>query len=121
MSLIHLQILENTVSRLTNMSATLTASISPPAFPTSKIPTTSIRQSTVKQVSTINELLICRSETFPDAPLVAYPSTSRGRADYVDYTANDLDRFADEAAQKLTALGLQPQVSDITLSVLNTN
>lgn len=63
-----------------------------------------------KKPQTINELLIDRAQNIPKTPLLAYPATPRGRGDYAYYTAYDLDRFADEAAHKLTSLGLHPQV-----------
>jgi hypothetical protein len=55
-------------------------------------------------------LLFSRSQTIPDVPLVAYPETPRGRADYVRYTARDLDRFADHGAKKYASMGLVSQV-----------
>ena len=55
---------------------------------------------------TINDLLLSRCRTIPDVPLVAYPG--KGKADYVHYTANDLDRFADEGAKKYVLMGLAP-------------
>lgn len=57
-------------------------------------------------IYTIDDLLFNRSQTIPDVPLIAYPATSRGRADYVRYTAKDLDRFANHGAMKYTSMGL---------------
>lgn len=59
---------------------------------------------------TVDDLLFSRSQTIPDVPLVAYPATPRGQADYVHYTARDLDRFADHGASKYASLGLVSQV-----------
>ncbi|KUJ18380.1 acetyl-CoA synthetase-like protein [Mollisia scopiformis] len=58
---------------------------------------------------TVDDLLFNRSRTIPDTPLVAYPASSRGRADYVHYTAQDLDRFADHSASKYASMGLVPE------------
>jgi hypothetical protein len=63
---------------------------------------------------TVDDLLFNRSQTIPDVSLVAYPGTTRGRSDYVHYTARDLDRFADHGAQKYASLGLQPEVFFLT-------
>lgn len=60
---------------------------------------------------TVDDLIFNRSQTVPDIPLVAYPSSLRGRSDYVHYTARDLDRFADHGANVLSSLGLKPSVS----------
>ncbi|ESZ94246.1 hypothetical protein SBOR_5380 [Sclerotinia borealis F-4128] len=57
---------------------------------------------------TIDDLIYNRSQTIPDVPLVAYPGSSRGRSDYVHYTARDLDRFADHGANAYTSIGLVP-------------
>lgn len=59
---------------------------------------------------TVDDLLFNRSQTIPEVPLVAYPATPRGRADYVNYSARDLDRFADHGANKYASMGLAPQV-----------
>lgn len=65
---------------------------------------------TVRSLYTVDDLLYNRSQTIPDVPLVAYPATARSRADYVHYTAKDLDRFADHGARKFASMGLVPQV-----------
>ncbi|KAL5322381.1 hypothetical protein ACEPPN_010354 [Leptodophora sp. 'Broadleaf-Isolate-01'] len=66
---------------------------------------------TVRSLYTVDDLLYNRSQTIPDVPLVAYPATARSRADYVHYTAKDLDRFADHGARKFASMGLVPQSS----------
>lgn len=68
--------------------------------------------------STIDELLRKRAETYPDTPLLAYPASIRGTADFVTYTAQDLDRFAEAVARKLQKNGLRPAVSLDPLSLL---
>ena len=63
-----------------------------------------------KAMYTVDDLLFNRSQTTADVPLVAYPATARGRADYAHYTARDLDRFADHGASKYVTMGLALQV-----------
>jgi hypothetical protein len=63
-----------------------------------------------KAMYTVDDLLFSRSQTIPDVPLVAYPATARGRADYIHYTAKDLDRFADHGANKYISVGLALRV-----------
>jgi acyl-CoA synthetase (AMP-forming)/AMP-acid ligase II len=58
---------------------------------------------------TINDLLVGRALSTPDAPLLAYPATSRGQDDYIHYTGRDLDRFADEAIRRFMSQGLMPK------------
>jgi hypothetical protein len=59
---------------------------------------------------TIDDLLVNRATAFPDQPVLGYPSSARGRADYVYYSNSDLDRFADEAARHLLSIGLAANV-----------
>ncbi len=59
---------------------------------------------------TVDDLIFNRGQTIPDVALVAYPATGRSRADYIHYTANDLDRFADYGAKKYASIGLISQV-----------
>jgi hypothetical protein len=82
----------------------------------------SFTTSTVKEVATqghkedpsiprtIDELLRSRAETHPNSALLAYPKSSRGVADFVTYTARDLDRFAEAVARKLQKNGLRAAV-----------
>ena len=63
--------------------------------------------------NTIDELLRNRVETHPNDPLLAYPKTFGAAADFVTYTAQDLDRFADEVARKLQSNGLKPAVGHL--------
>ncbi|KAH7305946.1 hypothetical protein B0I35DRAFT_399895 [Stachybotrys elegans] len=55
---------------------------------------------------TINELILQRAEVIPDQLLIAYPDEN---SEWVEYTARDLDNFADEVAKKLSHLGLKPR------------
>ncbi|TVY83631.1 Non-canonical non-ribosomal peptide synthetase FUB8 [Lachnellula suecica] len=57
-------------------------------------------------IYTINDLLLERTRSIPDEPLVGYPASTRGSNDYVYYTAKDLDRFADGAVKSLIDQGL---------------
>ncbi|TID06887.1 Non-canonical non-ribosomal peptide synthetase FUB8 [Colletotrichum higginsianum] len=77
---------------------------------TSEKPTVEIVE-TVKplELRTVTDLLLRRVEEAPDVDVLAYPATARGRDDYVNYTAKDLDRFADEAARKYAQAGLLPE------------
>ena len=67
---------------------------------------------------TIDDLLLSRCRTIPDVPLVAYPATARGKADYAHYTATDLDRFADEGAKRYISMGLVPD-EDVCVTCMN--
>src|SRR5437763_13110908 len=58
------------------------------------------------QLYTIDDLLACRASTSPDTPVLGYPLSARGRADYVYYSNSNLNRLADEAARRLLSLGL---------------
>ncbi|MCJ1445536.1 MAG: hypothetical protein MMC23_006041 [Stictis urceolatum] len=60
-------------------------------------------------INSINELLVNRAVTIPDKPLLAYPTNGHDSGNYLEYTANDLDCFADEAAKRYTVLGLSPK------------
>lgn len=42
----------------------------------------------------------------PDEPLVGYPKSAHGTADYVYYTPSDLDRFANGAVKEYKLAGL---------------
>ncbi|OLN97928.1 Iterative polyketide synthase CazM 2 [Colletotrichum chlorophyti] len=61
------------------------------------------------ELRTVTDLLLRRVQEAPDVDVLAYPATARGKDDYVNYTAKDLDRFADEAARKYAQAGLLPE------------
>lgn len=88
-----------------------TEGVIPRSILTSEKPTVEIVE-TVKpiELKTVTDLLLKRVEEAPDVDVLAYPATARGRDDYVNYTAKDLDRFADEAARKYAQAGLLPEV-----------
>ncbi|KAH6670393.1 putative NRPS-like enzyme [Halenospora varia] len=60
----------------------------------------------VDEIYSINDLLLERTRTIPDDPLVGYPSSIHSPGDYVYYSAKDLSRFADGTAQALCGQGL---------------
>ena len=69
-------------------------------------------------INTVDDLLLSRVHTSPNTTLLAYPATPRGKNDYVDYSARDLDRFVDQAAQNYATAGLFPQVSQVIVKSL---
>ncbi|KAF6835139.1 Iterative polyketide synthase CazM 2 [Colletotrichum musicola] len=87
-----------------------TEGVTPRSILTSEKPTVEIVE-TVKPIElrTVTDLLLRRVEEAPDVDVLAYPASARGRDDYVNYTAKDLDRFADEAARKYAQAGLLPE------------
>lgn len=101
------------------MSTTATETARTSALTTSKSDAQTINESRSKTMYTVDDLLFNRSQTIPDVPLVAYPATARGRADYVHYTARDLDRFADHGASKYKSTGLLPQVCIVSIELQN--
>ncbi|KAL8377138.1 hypothetical protein RB595_008015 [Gaeumannomyces hyphopodioides] len=64
----------------------------------------------------VDDLIRERASTIPDAPLITYPNSPVRCADWVEYTARDLDTFADEAAKELTGRGLMPKERKSTKS-----
>ncbi|TDZ41551.1 Adenylate-forming reductase Nps10 [Colletotrichum trifolii] len=87
-----------------------TQGVAPRSILSSEKPTVEIIE-TVKPVEpqTVTDLLLKRVEDAPDVDVLAYPASPRGRDDYVNYTARDLDRFADEAARQYARAGLLPE------------
>ncbi|TLD30841.1 hypothetical protein PspLS_01795 [Pyricularia sp. CBS 133598] len=59
--------------------------------------------------TTVDDLIRDRAATIPDTPLITYPNSRTRCADWVEYTARDLDTYADEAAKELSRLGLIPK------------
>lgn len=91
--------------------ATIAASIEPLGFDARKVPivvTSAVQQ--VHVINTVDDVLLCRLRTSPTAPLISYPATPRGKTDYMDYSADDLNRFVDEAVRKYASSGLIPEV-----------
>ena len=62
------------------------------------------------KINSINDFIIHQARSIPDTALIAYPATELGAADFVNYSARDLDTFADEAAKALASQGLVPKV-----------
>jgi len=71
---------------------------------------TSVEDFKTNRLYTIDDLIVDRATTSPNVPVLGYPASARGRADYVFYSNSDLDRFADEAARNLISSGLHSNV-----------
>ncbi|KAK7222781.1 hypothetical protein V2G26_010784 [Clonostachys chloroleuca] len=67
-----------------------------------------------EQINSINDFILHQARTIPDTPLLEYPGTELGAADFVAYTARQLDEFADEAAKNLARQGLKPSSAKST-------
>lgn len=65
------------------------------------------------QIETVDDLLLKRIRDYPDSAFISYPASPRGKSDYVDYTASQVDQFADEAARRYAASGVLPDVSTL--------
>lgn len=63
------------------------------------------------KINSINDFILHQAHSIPDTVLIAYPGSEFGASDFKDFTAKDLDDFADEAAHDLAGQGLKPQVS----------
>lgn len=72
------------------------------------------------KINSITDFIRYQARNIPDTPLIAYPSSEHGASDFVDYTAKELDAFADEAAKWLVAQGLKPTVGLSCPSDFNT-
>lgn len=90
---------------------TLRRSIEPVAFDARKVPIEMANAVQVPAINTVDDILLSRLITSPTAPLISYPATPRGKTDYVDYSADDLNRFVDEAVRNYASSGLIPEVS----------
>jgi hypothetical protein len=71
---------------------------------------TSVEEFKTNRLYTIDDLIVDRASTSPNAPVLGYPASVRGRTDYAYYSNSDLDRFADEAARNLISSGLHSNV-----------
>lgn len=81
-----------------------------PWLGTADHPTKAITIEMPQMINTISDLLSYQAEHIPDAPIIAYPGSDYGSSDFVDYTAKQLDQFADHAAHELARAGLRPTV-----------
>lgn len=102
--------------------ATLTSTIvDQPGFDSAKSPavTTSHVEASGK-INSITDFMVYQAQTIPETPLIAYPASENGASDFVDYTARELDAFADEAARWLSRQGLRPSVRGLELWGLET-
>jgi hypothetical protein len=79
-----------------------------------KPPTTDLDFQSEKEINSINDFIVHQARSIPDKPLIAYPASELGAADFENYTAKDLDAFADEAAKALASQGLIPKVKQNT-------
>jgi hypothetical protein len=70
----------------------------------------SVEEFKANRLYTIDDLIVDRASTSPNAPVLGYPASARGCADYVYYSNSDLDRFTDEVARNLISLGLHSNV-----------
>ncbi|KAF2098088.1 acetyl-CoA synthetase-like protein [Rhizodiscina lignyota] len=68
-----------------------------------------LKPSKRKDINCINDLIIHKAETIPDTVLIAYPASDRENGSLAEYTAKELDLFADAAATRLTSMGLVPR------------
>jgi hypothetical protein len=78
---------------------------------TSTVAEITSQQAVPSMPHTVDDLIQRRAKSHADTPLIAYPRSIRGCADFAEYTAKDLDRFADEIARGFHSQGLQPAVS----------
>lgn len=62
------------------------------------------------KINSINDFIVHQAHTLPNTTLIGYPGSELGASDFVDYTARELDTFADEAAKHLARRGLVPRV-----------
>jgi hypothetical protein len=90
---------------LLTMSVSVTAAVAPSSV---REPILHGAASKIDSINSINDLIVYQAQTIPNTPLIAY--SEHGSNSYVDYTAKDLDQFADEAAKELSGLGLRPKV-----------
>lgn len=95
------------------MMAAITATLVGSGIPSldqEKASTTAVVAEAPVKFNSINDFVVYQGQTLPDTPLIAYPGSELGAADFVDYTAKELDQFADEAAKELASQGLTPTV-----------
>ena len=71
--------------------------------------TTSIAE--LSEMRSINDLITYQACNIPDSPLIAYPGSEFGASDFREYTARELDLYADRGAKCLARRGLKPTVS----------
>ncbi|QDS74306.1 putative secondary metabolism biosynthetic enzyme [Venturia effusa] len=88
---------------------TTAARIKPLVFDAPKVPIVTTNAVQVDTIRTVDDVLLNRKRTSPTAPLISYPVTPRGKTDYKDYSAEDLNRFVDEAIRLYASSGLFPE------------
>lgn len=93
------------------MAAVTTLAGHTPGLDAAKAPATITTSAvTPDKINSITDFIRYQARSIPDTPLLAYPSSEHGASDFVDYTAKELDSFADAAAKELTRQGLRPSV-----------
>ncbi|KAJ3526856.1 hypothetical protein NM208_g10983 [Fusarium decemcellulare] len=90
--------------------AAITASITPDLGAAKHAAVTVVAPKPEK-INCINDFMLHQARSIPDTPLIAYPASELGASDFVNYTAKDLDAFADEAAKALASQGLVPKAA----------
>ncbi len=55
-----------------------------------------------------DDLLRLRAADKTQVPLLCFPKSERGTADYEEFTGRDIDRFVDQAAKYYLRCGLHP-------------
>jgi hypothetical protein len=82
-----------------------------------------ISNSKPEEINTINDLILYKARTTPTTPLIAYPRSDSAGSELAEYTAKDLDHFADAVAKEFARSGLHPKVSTYRFghSILSTS
>lgn len=78
--------------------------------------TTSNKISDLGELLLLDDLLTVRAADQEQIPLLAYPRDDHNTTDFEFFTAQDLDRFVDQAAKHYIQDGLLPPVSFSVLS-----
>ncbi|KAF5011710.1 hypothetical protein FDECE_2170 [Fusarium decemcellulare] len=91
--------------------AAVTASITPDLGAAKHAATVTVVAPKPEKINCINDFMLHQARSIPDTPLIAYPASELGASDFVNYTAKDLDAFADEAAKALAGQGLVPKAA----------
>jgi hypothetical protein len=71
-----------------------------------------------EEINTMNDLILYKARTTPNTPLIAYPRSDSAGSELAEYTAKDLDHFADVVAKEFARSGLHPKVSTYQFGIL---
>lgn len=66
---------------------------------------------TLEKINSITDLIAYQAQNIPDVVLIAYPYPDDSISDFADFTAKELDHYADQVAKELSRQGLRPSVS----------